>query len=90
MAVEKSRYKKGMFLIGPDHPGLGIVTLIVTSRSGHARERAACRHRARDAFIRSQIFGLRARWRPGTTPLRIVRLDEPDPGLPKWAAQRSG
>ena len=31
MAVEKSRYKKGMFLIGPDHSGLGIVKLIVTA-----------------------------------------------------------
>ena len=31
MAVEKSRYKKGMFLIGPDHSGLGIVMLIVTA-----------------------------------------------------------
>jgi hypothetical protein len=34
MPVDKGRYKKGMFLIGPDHPGLGIVKLIVTSRSG--------------------------------------------------------
>ena len=31
MPVDKSRYKKGMFLIGPDHPGLGIVKPIVTT-----------------------------------------------------------
>ena len=31
MPVDKSRYKKGMILIGPEHSGLGIVKLIVTA-----------------------------------------------------------
>ena len=26
MAVEKSRYKKGMFLVSPDHSGLGMLS----------------------------------------------------------------
>ena len=61
MAADKSRYKKGMFLIGADHPARGIFKLIVTSRSGPSqRERSVSV--SRDAFICSQIF---ARWGPG-------------------------
>ena len=45
--------------------------------------------RAMGSFVRKYtVYGLVGG--RGTTPLRIVRLDEPDPGLPNWAAQRSG
>ena len=51
------------------------------------KESAACPAIARAMHAIVRIYGIAGG--QGTTPLRIVRLDEPDPGLPK-AGQGSG